>query len=235
MTIKAVVFDLDGTLVDFNLDYKSVRAEVIRFLSTQGFPQSLFSIKESVFEMLKKVEISMKNNAKDVKEFMRLRESVLALLEKYELESARSTRPLPGVFETLKALKKTGLKLAVFTVNSRKSTNYILETLRLKEFFDAVVTRESAPMVKPNPLHLETALKALKVKPKEAMVVGDSIWDMKSAQELGVFAVGVTTGVSSLDELTRAGANCLVSSLTDLIVLVGQLNKEQSGRSVNTP
>jgi HAD superfamily hydrolase (TIGR01509 family) len=234
VAIKAVVLDLDGTVVEFNLDYKSARAEVIQFLSAQGFPRSLFSIKESVFEMLKKVEISMKNNGKDLKEFARLRETALALLEKYELESASSTSPLPGVFETLKALKKAGLKLALFTVNSQKSTNYILETLRLKEFFDAVVTRNSVPFVKPNPIHLETALKALKVKPEEAVVVGDSIWDMKSAQEMSVFAVGATTGVSSPEELTRAGANCLVSSLTDLIVLVEQLNKMQSEKDVKT-
>ena len=234
MVIKAVVFDLDGTLVDFNLDYKSARAEVIRFLGTQGFPQSIFSIKESVFEMLKKVEISMKNNARNMKEFAKLREAVLAILEKYEFESARSTRPLPGALETLKTLKKAGLKLALFTVSSQKSTDYTLRTLRLGEFFDAVITRESVPTVKPNPIHLETALKALKVKPEEAIVVGDSIWDMKSAQELGVFAVGVTTGVASPEELTRAGANCLVSSLTDLTVLVEQLNKEQGGKGVKT-
>ncbi len=57
MTIKAVVFDLDGTIVKFNLDYKSARAEVIQFLSDHDFPASVFSINESVFEMLKKVEI----------------------------------------------------------------------------------------------------------------------------------------------------------------------------------
>lgn len=234
MAIRAVVFDLDGTLVEFNLDYKSARAEVIQFLSTQGFPQSLFSIKESVFEMLKKVEISMKNNGKDLKELAGLRQAVLTLLEKYELESASSTRPLPGVFETLKALKKAGLKLALFTVNGQKSVNYVLETLRLKEFFSAIITRNSVPSVKPNPVHLETVLEALKVKPDEAIVVGDSIWDMKSAQELGAFAVGATTGVSSPEELTRAGANCLVSSPTDLVVLVEQLNKRQSVKDIET-
>lgn len=234
MAIKAVVFDLDGTLIEFNLDYKSARAEVIQLLGTRGFPQSLFSIKESVFEMLKKVQIIMKNNTKDLKEFARLKEAVLALLEKYELKSASSTRLLSGAFETLKALRKTGLKLALFTVNSQKSTNYILEALQLRGFFDAVVTRESVPMVKPNPIHLETTLKALKVKPEEALIVGDSVWDMKSAQELGAFAVGTITGVSSPEELTRAGANCLISSLTDLIVLVEKLNAAQSREGVKT-
>lgn len=223
--INAVVFDLDGTIVDFNLDYKSARAEVIEFLQSQNFPRSLFSLNESVFEMLKKVEVSMRNSGKSEKEFLKLRATILALLEKYEIESAGSTSLMPGILETLKALKKMKLRLALFTVNSKKSTSYILKTFRLRSFFDAVVTRDSVSTVKPNPIHLETVLKALKVKPEGAVVVGDSVLDMKSAQELHVFAVGVTYGVSSPEELTRAGSNCLISSPTDLITLIEQINK----------
>jgi len=225
MTIKAVVFDFDGTIVNFNLDYKTARAEVIEYLGTQGFPRSQLSLNESVFDMLKKVEISMRNNGKTQKEFSNIRKTVLALLEKYEIESASSTSLVPGILETLKALKKMKLKLALFTVNSKKSINYILDTFRLKSFFDAVVTRDSVPTVKPNPVHLETALKKFKVKPAEAVVVGDSVWDMKSAQELNVFAIGVTFGVSSPEELTQAGANCLISSPTDLIPLIEEKTK----------
>jgi len=225
MTTKAVVFDLDGTIVNFNLDYKAARAEVIEFLATQGFPRSLFSINESIFEMLKKVEVSMKNQGKNQKEFSKLKETVLTYLEKYELESASSTSLIPGILETLKALKQMKLKLALFTVNSKKSTNYILDTFHLKGFFDAVVTRDSVPTVKPNPVHLETALKKLKVKPVEAIVVGDSISDMTSAQELHVFAVGVTYGISTPEELTREGANCIISSPTDLIKLIEEIGK----------
>lgn len=226
MVIKAVVFDLDGTLIKFNLDTKSARGEAIYFLSKQGFPQSLFSTKESIFEMLKKVEVSFKSNNRDLKEFTKLRQDVLALLEKYELESASTTELLPGVYETLKTLKNIGLKIGLFTVNSKKSTNHVLETFRLKELVDEVITRESVPRVKPDPIHLATALKALKVKPEEAIAVGDSVADMMSAQELGVFAVGVTTGVRSGEKLTRAGADRLISSLTDLTILIEQLQKK---------
>jgi len=225
MTTKAVVFDLDGTIVNFNLDYKAARAEVIEFLATQGFPRSLFSLNESIFEMLKKVEISMRNKGKNQKQFTKLKETVLTHLEKYELESAKSTSPIPGILEALKALKQMKLKLALFTVNSKKSTNIVLNTFHLKGFFDAVVTRDSVPTVKPNPVHLETALKKLKVKPVEAMVVGDSISDMKTAQELHVFAVGVTYGISTSEELTHAGANCIISSPTDLIKLIEEIDK----------
>ncbi len=226
MKVKAVVFDLDGTIVDFKLEYKSARAEVIQFLSNHGFPQSVFSLKESVFEMLKKLEIYMRNHHITDKDYRRLKKDILAILEKYEMQSAKSTQLVPGMFETLQALQKMKIKMGIFTVNSKKSTSQILATFLLKPFFKTVVTRDSVRTVKPNPIHLETTLKSLRVKPEEAMVVGDSVWDMKAAKELEVFAVGVSTGVATPDELARAGADRLISSPTDLITLVAELNQE---------
>jgi HAD superfamily hydrolase (TIGR01549 family) len=225
------VFDLDGTIVNFNLEYKSARADVIQFLSNHGFPQSIFSINESVFEMLKKVEIYTRNHRIAEKDYPRLKRDVLAILEKYELESAKSTQLVPGILETLQALRKMKLKLGIFTVNGQKSTSQTLTTFLLKPFFKAVVTRDSVPVVKPDPSHLETTLKSLGVKPEEAIVVGDSVWDMKTAKELKVFAVGASTGIATPEELTSAGADCLISSPTDLIPLVEKLNQQRSKSS----
>jgi len=223
--IKAVIFDLDGTIVDFNLNYKAVRAEVIQFLTKQGFPQSIFSMNESVFEMLKKVGIYMRNNGKGEQEIMKTKEAVLSLVSSHELEAARSTRLIPGVLETLKALKKKGLKMALLTLNGEKSVSYILKCFRLESFFDAVITRDFGSAVKPDSAHLEAVLGELNVEPEEGIVVGDSVWDMMCAHELNVIAIGVVTGISSLQELTRAGATYIASSFTELPTLIQQLNK----------
>jgi len=225
MPIKAVVFDLDGTIVNFNLDYKTVRAEAIEFLTKQGFPRSIFSMNESVFETLKKMEIHMRNHGKGEREISKLRETVISVVEKHEIEAARSTDLLPGILDTLKTLREMGLRLALFTVNGEKSTSHILRALKIGRFFDKVVTRDAVSMVKPNPSHLESALRMLKAKPEEAVVVGDSVWDMKSAQELKVVAVGVPTGVSTPEELSRAGAAYLISAV-DLPALIKELNEK---------
>lgn len=220
-----MIFDLDGTIVDFNLNYKAVRAEVIQFLTNQGFPQSIFSMNESVFEMLKKVEIYMRNNGKGEQEIMKTKEAVLSLVSSHELEAARSTRLIPGVLETLKALRKKGLKMALFTLNGEKSVSYILKCFRLESFFGAVFTRDFGLAVKPDSAHLEAVLGKLNVKPEEGIVVGDSVWDMMCAHELNVIAIGVVTGISSVQELTRAGATYIASSFTELPTLIQQLNK----------
>ena len=226
MTIKAVIFDLDGTLVKFNLDYKTVRAETKQILTNEGLPASIFSLDESIFEMIKKAQVFMKNNGKGEKEMSRIKGAVLKLAERHEVEAARNTELLPGVGETLRMLKKMKLKLGLFTINCDTATNYILQQLGLKQFFDAVVTRDCVEMVKPAPEHLQSALEMLNISPEEVVVVGDSVSDVKSAHEVKAMSIGVSAGVSLPEELARAGATCLITSLTDLPTLIDELGKK---------
>lgn len=225
MAIEAVVFDLDGTLTNFNLEYKVVRVEVRSFLIKRGVPASILSTNESIFGMLEKAEISLRNNGKSEEAVEKIHRNALAIAEKYELEAARSTSLLPGVVETLDALKKMGLKVGLFTINCEKSTNYILERFRITDFFDTVIPRNSVKCVKPHSEHLEAVLKALRVDPYEAVVVGDGVSDMKCAKELRAIAVGLPTGFSSRKELISSGANYIVTSITDLLVLIDGINK----------
>ncbi len=225
MAIKAVIFDLDGTLANFNIDYKAVRAEVRSFLVKVGLPASILSLNESVFEMLKKAKIFLKNNGKSDETFSEIRRKALAIAEKYELEAAKTTSLFSGALETLKALKEKGLKLGLCTINSEKSVNYILKRFEIAKFFDAVVPRDKVKNVKPNIEHLNVAMKVLKVSPEETVVVGDSWIDMKCARELKAIAVGLPTGISSPKELAAAGANYFITSITDLPTLIEYLNK----------
>ncbi|MEM3536588.1 MAG: HAD family hydrolase [Candidatus Bathyarchaeia archaeon] len=226
--IKAVVFDLDGTIVKFNIDFRAVRAEVRGFLIKEGMPASVLSINESIFEMLKKTEIFMKNNGKKIAEIEEVRRKALAIAEKHELEAAKTTSLQPGVTEVLKALRVMGLKIGICTVNSQKSASYILKKFGIDKFFDTVTTRDAVKNVKPNTEHLEATLKALEVNPKEALIVGDSPADMKCAKELGAIAVALPTGMSTPKELTEAGANYIITTITDINTLIEQINISKS-------
>jgi phosphoglycolate phosphatase len=223
--IRAVVFDLDGTIVKFNIDYKAVRAEVRSFLIKEGMPASVLSLNESIFEMLKKTEIFMKNNGKPAAKIEEVRHKALAIAEKHELEAAKTTNLQPGITEVLKTLRDTGLKIGICTVNSQKSVDYILKKFGIDKFFDAVTSRDAVKNVKPNTEHLEATLKALGVSPKEALVVGDSPADMKCARELGVIAAALPSGISTQKELADAGANYVITTITDIPTLIEQINK----------
>jgi HAD superfamily hydrolase (TIGR01509 family) len=225
MTIKAVIFDLDGTLASFNLDYRALRSEVRSFLLIKGIPASVLSINESIFEMLNKANIFFKNSGKSARAINKTRNEVLDIAEKHEMEAARTTGLLPGVTETLEALKKMKLKLGLCTISSQKSTEYILKRFRISKFFDAVVPRNKVKEVKPDPEHLEVVLADLGIKAEETMLVGDSGRDMRCARDVGTVAVGLPTGISTQQELANAGANYFLTSITDLPSLVEEMNR----------
>jgi len=225
-----VIFDLDGTIVSFNLDYKALRGEVRACLLRAGVPASVLSVKDSVFEMLKKTELFVRNSGKSAEAMQEIRNEALAIAEKYELEAAMSTGLLPGATETLAALKRMGLKIGLFTLNSDKAANYILQRFKLDGFFGVTVPRNKVNFVKPNPEHLEMALKVLGVASEETVVVGDGSVDMQSAKELKAVAVGLPTGASTVEQLMRSGADYVITSITDLPVLVDKINKGQEAQ-----
>jgi phosphoglycolate phosphatase len=224
--IKAVIFDLDGTLKEFNLDTKACRIKTINRLTQRGFSRSLFSLNESAFDMLKKVKESLITEDGKKQEFTKIKDMVFSVVEEFELEAAGTAKIFEGIPETLKALRDMKLEIALCTISSEKATTYILKRFHLEQFFDAVITRDSVFEVKPHPTHLAAALDALKVRSQEAMLVGDSVKDIECAVQLNVLAVGVTTGLSSLEDLTCSGAHYIASSVTDIPILVEQLNRK---------
>ncbi len=225
MPIEAVLFDLDGTLASFNLDYKTLRVEVKNFLSSRGVPQSVLSSNESIFEMLNKAEIYFKNSTKSDTPFVQIRNEALAIAEKFELEAASTTNLMPGAIDALKALKQMNLKLGVCTINSQSATNKILQRFQIADYFDIVIPRDIVKNVKPHSEHFELALKALKVHPEKALVVGDSAVDMQCAKEIKAVAVGIPTGVAKIEQLSHGGANYILTAISDLPELVQKINK----------
>ena len=230
MRVKAVIFDLDGTLTSFNLDYKTARAEVKSCLVKLGVPASVLSVKESVFEMLRKTEIFARNSGKPKKFIEEARRKSLEISEKHELEAALSTRLMPGSLETLRDLRQKNLKIGLCTINSDKALNHILKRFGIIDCFDITVPRNRVKNFKPHPEHIETALKALGASAEETVIVGDSTVDIESAKELKAVAVGLPTGVSTVEQLTRTGANYIITSITDLPRLIEKISKGLSSK-----
>ncbi len=224
--LKSVIFDLDGTLAIFNLDFKTLRGEVRSYLIRMSVPTSVLDVNESIFEMLKKTEIFLKNSGKPVEVFYEIRTQALAIAEKYEMAAASTTSLQMGANETLKELKRMKIKMGLCTTNSEKAANYVLQRFKIQDFFQVVVPRNRVKDVKPNTESFELALKTLNTRPKDTVIVGDSIVDMQSTKELKAIAVGFPTGVSTIAQLKNNGANYIITSLADLPVLIKEINKD---------
>jgi HAD superfamily hydrolase (TIGR01549 family) len=227
MPIEAVIFDLDGTLSNFNLDFKALRSEVRSHLIRAGVPTSVLSVSESIFEMLKKSEIFFKNGDKtnSAKVFEEVRSQALAIAEKYEMEAATTTSLQTGAVEMLKELKMMKLKMGLCTTNSEKAAKYILQRFKIEDYFKTIVSRDKVKYVKPHTEQFELALKALGARAQGTVIVGDSVVDMQSAKELKAIAVGIPTGTATLEQLKNHSANFIITSLSDLPALIKEINK----------
>ena len=226
MQVAAVIFDLDGTLANFNLDYKAVRADVRSFLMRTGVPGSVLDVNESMFEMLAKAEIFFKNGDKLKKNaFDAIRSEAFDIAEKYEMEAASTTSLQSGALEALKELKRMKLKLGLCTTNSGKASKYILQRFKIEDYFKAIVTRDNVKYVKPHTEQFEAALNALGAKPQSTVIVGDSVIDMQSAKELKAIAVGIPTGLTTLERLKKHSSNYIVTALSDLPILIKEIDK----------
>jgi len=223
MPVEAVIFDLDGTLTSFNIDYKALRGDARECLMRAGVPASLLKVNESVFDMLKKAAIYFRNKEKKAHAFEKARAECLSIAEKYEMEAAATTNLMPGVIETLKALKEMNLKVGLCTTSSEAAVNYILEHFKIGEYFQAVVSRNKVKQVKPDPEQLTLALNLLGVQAQTTVIVGDSIVDMQSAMDLKAIAIGLPTGYSTHKQLISQGANYILTSLTDLPILIKKM------------
>ncbi|MCL2359180.1 HAD family hydrolase [Candidatus Bathycorpusculum sp.] len=224
MDIEAVIFDLDGTLVAFSLDYKALRGEVREYLLRIGVPLSVLHVNEGVFDMLQNAEIYFKNNGKS-EVFCEARMQSLAIVQKYEKDAAAVTSLMPGALETLKELKEMKIKLGLCTISSKTTTDYLLDRFKIKDYFEISVTRDGVKRVKPDTEQHESVIETLGVRPEAVLVVGDSVVDMQSAKALKIIAVGLPTGISTKEQLIKNGANYIITSLIDLPGLIKNIEK----------
>ena len=190
MRLKAILFDLDGTLVDSAADLQDA---LNALLAEEGLaPLDLQAVKGMVGDgVAKLVERGLTARGAGLD---RLPARVARFMELYEPNAARLTRPYPLVAETLESLRQRGLRLAVVTNKPHAATMRILGALDLARFFDAVVGGDTLGRRKPDPAPLLHAMRALDAAPAETLMVGDNHHDVAAARAAGVPVAVVAYG-----------------------------------------
>jgi len=221
LTLKAVLTDMDGTITRFNLDYMGMRRTALRLLQEAGLSRPGFSDQMSVYVMMKELRPIISPDR-----YNEIKQRIYQAIEKIEIDSAKGAQLTPGAKEALKELKQMKKKLVVVTNNGRLGTERTLERLGVTGMFDGVVTRDHADELKPDPEMVLKALDVVGAKPDEAVLVGDSIIDIKAARAVGVRSVAVPTGPFSLTRLLEEGPDFIISSFPDVPGLVRRLDDE---------
>lgn len=220
--IRAVIFDMDGVIVNFNIDSRKIKGEIIKFFEGKGFTQGVLSPLQPFSTIRRLVEEHFTKGGMEKGEVMDLLRKAEGMAVEYEVQAAMTTELLPGARETILELERMGIKRAIFTYNNSKAVRVALERLGLSGHFDAVVSRDQVESPKPNPCHLRAVLEALGVAASEALVVGDSEMDIRPSKELGVKVAAITTGVRSEEELRALSPDYIIRSLPEVLGIVGR-------------
>jgi phosphoglycolate phosphatase len=213
--LRALIFDLDGTLVDSAED---LRAALNQLLGGIGLrPIEANEIKGMIGDgVLKLVQRALAAAHGDPQQTDAL---LPRFLEIYQANSANLTRCYPAVLETLDLLHGNGFRLAVVTNKPVFATNRILEALSLTEFFPVVIGGDSVRQRKPHPAPLLEAVRRLGVDVSQSLMVGDNIHDVEAAHAAGMRCVAVTYGYHHRPP-SEFNADRLIDHFADLLPLV---------------
>lgn len=212
---KAIIFDLDGTLLDTLPD---IHFYVNQMLEEYGYN------KRSVKEVMQFIGCGSKNLIKLSLPEGLTEEEITVRHERYNKIYTDSNSPRTKLFddikEVVKTLKERGYKLAILTNKPQETTDTVYERYMKDMGFDMVVGQSGKVKVKPDPTAAIEILKTLDVLPKNCYFIGDGETDVETSINLGSNGIAVLWGYRSKEQLSEAGAKVFANAPKDLLSLI---------------
>jgi phosphoglycolate phosphatase len=205
--VKALAFDLDGTLIDSKLDLVlSVNATLVHLGRQPLEHEQIAGYVGGGVPLLMKRALG-----EDISED-EIEKGIVHFLDYYRAHMLDNTLPYPGVRECLEALH--GRALAILTNKPVKFSQAIIDGLNMRRYFRFVYGGNSFEKKKPDPVGLQTLLRDFEIEPREMMMVGDSEVDIQTARNAGTLACGVTYGLGRMQP--QLPPDLLLDTLADL-------------------
>jgi HAD superfamily hydrolase (TIGR01509 family) len=208
---RAVILDVDGTLVDTNYHHALCWSRAFR---EHGIVIPVWRLHRGVGMGGDKYVEAMAGADVEMRLGDPLRERWAALFDALIDEIA----PLEGAGELLRDLKARGHVVVLASSSIERHLERFLDVLRAREVVDAWTTKDDVEASKPDPDLVEAALD--RAGTRDAILVGDTPWDVKAAQQAGIETICVLTGGFSEAELREAGATDVVESVAELTGLL---------------
>jgi phosphoglycolate phosphatase len=216
--LRAVLFDLDGTLVDSAPD---IAFAVNAVMGKDGLlPHSVDTVRtligEGIHRLVEKAYALQNRNLK--LDDLNARTAAFAVL--YEANIANETRPYAGVLAGLESLRRQGIKSAVVSNKAQHLTDHLLRSLALSNHLDVILGARDMLPKKPAPDMLHFALRALGSDTDEAIFVGDSIADVRAAGAARLPCILIAGGYT-IEPASQLGAWRTVSDFPSFALLMG--------------
>ncbi len=213
MHFRALIFDLDGTLLDTIQD---IGASCNRVLAARGLPTHEIEayrrlIGDGASECVRQALPA------DSRGEALVQECLDAYFEEYARGWDVSTRPFAGIPELLDQVAGRDIDMAVLSNKSQLATERCVSRLLARWSFRSVIGESAARRRKPDPAGALGIAESLKVSPGECLFVGDTEIDMRTARAAGMFPLGVLWGYRTAQELRDAGARTLVREPAEIL------------------
>lgn len=219
MAAKAIIFDLDGTLLDTLEDIATSANYALQCLGFDARPVDAYRyyVGEGVFKLFENI-FSQNPQSNDI-----LQQAVHLFEEHYAKQFYQNTKPYEGVSKLLTFLQKRGFKMAIL---SNKPDSFT-KKCALKYFrswqFDVVLGAREGIARKPDPIGALEIAQILHVAPNECFYLGDTMIDMITANRAGMIALGALWGFRDAEELQTYGAQYLLQSPGEAIKLLAEV------------
>jgi len=212
-SIRAMVFDFDGTLAATNIDFALMRAEVLAVAERWDLRERVDSNRYILEIVDQVIELLPDDEARG-----RFHADAEAAMQDVELIASQAAEPFPGVPEALQSLLDAGLRVGVITRNCRVGVAAVMERHPIPH--EVLLTRDDVDFVKPHPSHLHLALDALDVPPDCTLMVGDHITDIETGHSAGAHAVGVLTANTTREQFEECGADFVADAVPEVVATV---------------
>ncbi|NOZ09625.1 MAG: phosphoglycolate phosphatase [Gammaproteobacteria bacterium] len=215
LSVKMVMIDLDGTLIHTAPDLAASANRMLEDLDMPTHPQDQVErwIGNGVARLVKR---ALTGQMQAEPEAALFDQAYARFLEHYGQSVSALSRPYPGVVEGLDALKEAGFELACITNKAESFTLPLLKDLHLHDYFSLILSGDSLPRKKPDPLPLLHACKHFQITPDHGVLVGDSANDTQAAQAAGMPVVCMTYGYNQGVDVRSLGAQAVIDSLVEL-------------------
>ena len=176
-----IVFDLDGTLIQSQIDYMGIRDEIRSILKDLISQDEYIEVENTIYTILELVEMIKKNDSTSL-----LYKKAWSIVEEYEKNGYLKATVADDVHTTINKLKELNHIITIYTNNSRKLTDYALKTYNFNDIFEYVLTRDEMTETKPNPEGLQFLMNKFEKEREETIFVGDSWVDAETALNASV-------------------------------------------------
>ncbi len=232
MRLKAVVFDLDGTLVDSRIDYERMAGMIRAVLAEAGVPEDRLSDRRRIYQIIRGGDKVLAEMGVEPAERTQIASEMERIMNRVELEGAHLSKPMRNSAETLKALRSRGLAIGVATRGCREYAAESMKLTGIEGFVDNCLARDDVPYPKPDPRHLLDVVRNLGVEPGEVFYVGDTSTDLDTANAANVTFVGYKRDEEWGKRLLDAGCGEMVDDLIDLVEYADDLLAKSLDESV---